>query len=249
MRVVYEFGRALRETGQHLDKVGLRIIDKPIFKESFSRHRAIANLYNKHPEVEADVFVAPNAAVVGRVEILSKSSVWYGAVVRGDFNRVEIGAYTSIGEGAVVNTAKTADGQPDAVCRVGDYVTVGPGAVLQSCTVENDASIGAGAVVMEGALVESHAHVGPGSVVHPDQRVPTGQLWTGNPAQFVRNLTPEEMASFDVNAEACAEAAEEHADTFLPVGQAYREAEGLDGVFSGLNSGKMFTEPRSTPKL
>eukprot|EP00441_Pelagodinium_beii_P013450 CAMPEP_0197682648 /NCGR_PEP_ID=MMETSP1338-20131121/96791_1 /TAXON_ID=43686 ORGANISM="Pelagodinium beii, Strain RCC1491" /NCGR_SAMPLE_ID=MMETSP1338 /ASSEMBLY_ACC=CAM_ASM_000754 /LENGTH=242 /DNA_ID=CAMNT_0043264135 /DNA_START=61 /DNA_END=785 /DNA_ORIENTATION=+ len=224
-RVLYEVGRAFRETGQQLDRVGLRVVDKPIFKEPFSRHRAVFNLFDKHPTVEPNVFVAPNASVVGRVTILHKSTVWYNAVIRGDFNDVEIGGFTSIGEGAVVNTSKSEERTPDNATRIGDYVTVGAGAVLQSCTVESHAVIGAGAVVMDGAIVENHSHVGPGSVVHPDQRVPSGQLWAGNPAKFVRNLTPEEKASFEIEAEAVAETAEEHADVFLEHGAAYLEAE------------------------
>lgn len=183
------------------------------------------NLYDKHPVVDASVFVAPNAAVVGDVRLAHKSSVWYGAVVRGDLNTVQVGGFTSIGEGAVVQTAKDVEGQASAICKVGDYVTVGPGAVLQSCIVESHAKIGAGAVVMEGALVEEHAQVADGAVVHPGRRIPKGQVWAGNPAVFVRDVSKDEMAAMEMEAEAHATLAEEHAHEFLPEGSAYQDAE------------------------
>jgi gamma-carbonic anhydrase len=140
------------------------------------------------------VFVAPNASVVGRVDINQHSSVWYGAVVRGDLNDVSIGAYSAIQDRAVVHTTKSVEGHVSAGTSIGNYVTVGPGALLQSCTVEDYAVIGAGAVVMEGALVEEHAIVAPGAVVHPGRRVPGGQVWGGNPAVYVRDASKAELA-------------------------------------------------------
>lgn len=250
-RVLFELGRALRETGQHIDQIGLRAIDKPIFKEPFSRHRSVMNLFQKFPNVEPNVFVAPSATVVGRVQILDSSSVWYGAVVRGDFNDVEIGAYTSIGAGAVVQSTPTPDGQAPATVRIGDHVTVGAGAVLQGCSVGNEAAVGAGAVVMEGALVEGGSIVAAGAVVHPDQRIPAGEVWSGNPARFERKLTPEEAVSTEGNAEAQADAAKDHAEVFFPTGTAYREAEGLDNgkYLEDVASGVLFTEQKPAPKL
>ena len=73
-----------RETGSAVDRAGLGLLDNAIFKEPFSRHRSIMNLYDKHPVVSPDAFVAPNATVVGRVDVNKCSSVWYGAVVRGE---------------------------------------------------------------------------------------------------------------------------------------------------------------------
>ena len=99
----------------------------------------------RHPWADASVFIAPNASVIGRVDINQYSSVWYGAVVRGDLNDVTIGAYSSIGDRAVVHTTKSVEGHVSAGTTIGNYVTVGPGALLQSCTVEDYAVIGAGA--------------------------------------------------------------------------------------------------------
>jgi len=127
----------------------------------------------------------------------------------------------------------------------------GPGAVLQSCTVENAASIGAGAVVMEGALVESQAIVSPGAVVHADQRIPSGEVWAGAPARFVRKITAEEAASTEGNAEAQADGAKAHAEMFFEEGAAYREAEGVGRgkILDSLNTDAHFVELKPEPKL
>lgn len=140
-------------------------------------------------------------------------------------NYVEIGGYSNVQDRAVIHTSKTVEGKVAAVCKIGDYVTIGPGAVLQSCIVESHVKIGAGAVVMEGALVEEFSYVADGSVVHPGRRIPHGQVWAGNPAVFVRNLTKAEMAAIEQEAEEMADLAAEHAHEFLPVGNVYADAE------------------------
>jgi carbonic anhydrase/acetyltransferase-like protein (isoleucine patch superfamily) len=243
--------------------------------------------------VAPDAFVAPNATVVGRVAVNAQSSVWYGAVVRGDLNTVTIGKYTAIQDRAVVHTAASVEGHVEANTLVGSYVLVGectlralacgraflrscvpflfysasplsflpllppscdpatvcvkqsailtlelhhpsltrrhagPGALLQSCTIQDYAVVGAGAIVMEGALVEKHARLGEGSVVHPGRRIPSGQLWSGNPAVFVRDLSKTEIAEAEGHAQEVAQEAAVHAAEFLPYSTAYRQAEAL----------------------
>ena len=182
---------------------GLRALEKPIFKEPFSRHRPVQNLFERAPFVDVSVFVAPSASVVGRVHINMHASVWYGAVVRGDLNDVVIGAYSSIGDRAVLHTTKSVEGHVAAATTVGQFAAIGPGAVLHSCTVEDYAVVGPGAMVMEGARVESYAQLGAGAVVHPGRRIPGGQLWEGNPAKYVRDLTKAELAVVEAHAKVC----------------------------------------------
>jgi carbonic anhydrase/acetyltransferase-like protein (isoleucine patch superfamily) len=182
---------------------------------------------SRFPVVENDVFVAPNASVVGRVTVGMQSSIWYGAVVRGDNSDVAIGRFTAIKDRAVISTSKSAEGHAEATVRIGDHVIVGTGAMLQSCVVEDCAEIGAGAIVLEGALVEKNAKVGEGAVVHPGRRIPAGQLWAGNPAVYVRDLSKTEVAEAEGHAEEIAESATEHAHEFLPSGSAYRNAEAM----------------------
>jgi carbonic anhydrase/acetyltransferase-like protein (isoleucine patch superfamily) len=106
-------------------------------------------------------------------------------------------------------------------------VTVGHGAVLNSCTIEDEALIGMGAIVMEGAVVERRAMLAAGAVVGPGKRVPAGQLWAGNPAQFVRDLTEDEQEGFKKQAESYSALAAEHASEFPEFGTAYLQAERL----------------------
>ncbi len=103
----------------------------------------------------------------------------------------------------------------------------GPGALLQACTIEDNASVGAGAIVLEGALVERGARVGAGAVVHPGRRIPAGQLWEGNPAVFVRDLTKTELAEAEGHAGEVADLAAQHAGEFLPYTTAFNDAEKL----------------------
>jgi carbonic anhydrase/acetyltransferase-like protein (isoleucine patch superfamily) len=226
-RLTYEVGRAIRETGSAIDRIGLRAIEKPLFKEPFARHRPTMNLFDRHPAVSADAFIAPNAAVVGKVEVQTRASIMYGAVVRGDLNDVLIGAYSSVGDRAVIHTTKSVEGHVSAGVTIGTHVSIGPGAMLQSCTVEDGAVIGANAVVMEGSLVETTAKVAEGAVVHPGRRIPAGQLWAGNPAVFIRDLSKTELADAAGHAEEAADLATEHAHEFLPFNTAYQQAEAL----------------------
>ena len=83
------------------------------------------NLFSRHPHVVSDVFVAPSASIIGEVQVNSRSSVWYGSVVRGDLGSVYIGGYTSIQDRAVVQTVGKVEGLPDSNVRIGDYVVVG----------------------------------------------------------------------------------------------------------------------------
>jgi len=126
-----------------------------------------------------------------------------------------------------VTTAKDVEGQGTGTVKIGNHVTVEAGAVLRSCVIEGHNRIGAGAVINDGALVEEFSVVAEGAVVHPGRRIPGGQLWAGNPAEFVRNLTKDEMAALEVDAEAASSLADEHAAEFLPTSAVHLDAEKL----------------------
>lgn len=127
----------------------------------------------------------------------------------------------------------------------------GPGAVLNSCTVEDQARIGAGATIMEGAVVESMAVVADGAVVHPGRRVPKGQvwifcscffsanleaqLWAGSPAQYVRDLSKGELSASKGEAEAVSDAAADHHYEFMEHSTAYKHAEELKATNAKLH--------------
>jgi gamma-carbonic anhydrase len=136
-----------------------------------------------HPTDLLDFFLCVDRVVV---------SVWYGATVRGDVNKVTVGSKTSIGDRAVVHVAKI---QGDHPTLIGDHVTIGAGAVIHACTIQDFVMIGESAQVLDGATVESNSIISAGSVVTPGTKIPSGELWAGSPAKKVRALTSTEIAS------------------------------------------------------
>lgn len=139
------------------------------------------------PRIGKSVFIAPNAAVIGDVEIGDDCSIWYNATIRGDVNDVKIGKRTNIQDGTVIHVSNSLQGT-----YIGEGVTVGHMALLHACTLEDNAFIGMMACVMDGAVVEKGGMVAAGALVTPGKRIPSGQLWAGRPAKFVRELTDEE---------------------------------------------------------
>ena len=126
---------------------------------------------------------------------------------------------------ALLSTAAAVEGHVEPTLAIGNNVVIGAGALLQSCTVEDGAAVGAGAIALEGSLVEKAAQLAPGAVLHSGRRVPAGQLWAGNPAVFVRELSKAELAAAEGAAEREAETAAMHAAAFPPAsGEAARNA-------------------------
>ncbi len=143
----------------------------------------------KAPRLAASAFLAEGTVVVGDVELGEASSLWFGAIVRGDVNHVRIGARTNVQDLSVVHvTSRT---HPTVI---GDDVTVGHRAVLHGCTVKDRCLVGIGAIVLDGAVVGPDAMIGAGALVPPGMVVPPGTLVLGAPAKVKRPLTPEEVA-------------------------------------------------------
>jgi carbonic anhydrase/acetyltransferase-like protein (isoleucine patch superfamily) len=141
------------------------------------------------PRLHESVFVAEGAVVIGDVEVGERSSIWFGAVVRGDVNAIRIGARTNLQDLTVVHvTSRTP-------AFLGDDVTLGHRVVVHGCTVRDRSLIGIGAVVLDGAVVGPDAMVGAGALVPPGMIVPPGTLALGSPARVKRDLTAEEIAS------------------------------------------------------
>ncbi len=147
------------------------------------------------PRFGKDVFVAPNAVVIGKVELGDRASVWFNCVIRGDGNDIKIGAETNIQDGTIIHIAT--DLYPTII---GERVTVGHGAIIHACTIEDDTMIGIGAIVLDGAVVERGAIVAAGAVVSPGKRVRTGEMWSGCPARFQRPVKTSETEFIARNA-------------------------------------------------
>jgi len=142
------------------------------------------------PKISTSAFIAPNAMIIGDVEIAEGSSIWYNCLVRGDINVIRIGKNTNIQDGTVIHVDRKKYG-----AFIGDNVTVGHMALIHACTLENNSMVGMSATVMDGAVVESGALVAAGSLVAPGKIIPAGQMWAGTPARYVRDLksTDKEM--------------------------------------------------------
>ena len=143
------------------------------------------------PTIASDAFIAPGAVVIGDVVIGSGVTIWFNCVVRGDVNHIRIGARTNIQDGSVVHVSyKT---HPTII---GEDVLIGHMATIHGCTLESKAFIGMRATDMDGVVVEKEAMVAAGALVAPNKRVLQRQMWAGAPARFVRDVKPEELASF-----------------------------------------------------
>lgn len=138
------------------------------------------------PETASAAFIAPGATVVGQVLLKEGANIWYGAVVRGDVERIEIGAHTNIQDGAILH------GDPGKPTILGDYVTIGHRAVIHSAIVERGCLIGIGAIVLDGVRVGEGSIIGAGSVVTKD--VPSRSLVVGVPAKKLREISDEQAA-------------------------------------------------------
>jgi len=165
----------------------------------------IISFAGKTPIIAADAFIAPNATVIGDVVIGEGSSIWYGCILRGDYNVIRVGARTNIQDGCVVHIDSRTFG---AV--IGDDVTVGHMCLIHACTLESGSFVGNKATVMDGVVVESGAMVAAGALVTPNKRVPAGELWGGSPARKLRDLTPAQRATLTLTAKAYAAFAQEH---------------------------------------
>ena len=140
------------------------------------------------PSVHPSVFVAASADVIGRVRLAKDSSVWFGCVLRGDVNRIEIGEATNIQDGSILHV------DDDRPCRLADHVHVGHHVNLHGCVIERGAMVGIGAIVLSGAQVGAGAIVGAGSVVLEGAVIPPRMLAVGAPARVVRPVTAPDLA-------------------------------------------------------
>lgn len=157
------------------------------------------------PDISQAAFVAPNATIIGQVEIGAGVSVWYGAVVRGDVETIQIGAGSNVQDGAVLH------GDPGEPTVLETAVTVGHKAVIHGARVERGCLIGIGAVVLNGVQIGEGSIVGAGSVVTKD--VPARSLAVGIPAKVIRSLSDQEAEDLIKHAQKYEQLARVHAGT------------------------------------
>ena len=162
------------------------------------------------PVVHESAWIAGDATLIGDVHVGRNSSVWFKTVLRGDINRIRIGAYVNIQDNAVVHV-----GHDDAHCTViEDYVSVGHHVTLHGCSIKSETLIGIGAVILNGARVETQSIIAAGALVRAGEIVPSGVLFAGVPGKVIRPLSKEEKLGL-----------RSHPEGYWAVAKKYRDAE------------------------
>ena len=148
---------------------------------------AIYQLGEHAPEIDPSAYVADSATLVGKVTLEANASVWFGATLRGDNERITIGENSNVQEGTVMHT------DPGYPLDIGKNVTIGHQVMLHGCTVGDGSLIGIQAVVLNGARIGKGCLVGAGALVTEGKEFPDGSLILGSPAKVVRQLTQEDL--------------------------------------------------------
>jgi carbonic anhydrase/acetyltransferase-like protein (isoleucine patch superfamily) len=170
----------------------------------------IAGVSGKQPKIDEDAYAAPTSVVVGDVTLAAASSVWYGAVLRGDCDSITLGSGSNIQDNCTVHA------DPGFPAHVGDGVSVGHNAVLHGCTVEDDVLVGMSATVLNGARIGAGSLIAAHALVPQGMQVPPKSLVAGVPAKVKRELTPEEQEGIKANAEFYQHLARMHRDETSP---------------------------------
>ncbi|ANH90474.1 MULTISPECIES: gamma carbonic anhydrase family protein [unclassified Streptomyces] len=171
-----------------------------------TREALVMGIGGREPQVDAEAFVAPSASVIGEVVLGAGASVWYGAVLRGDVERIAVGADSNVQDNCTLHA------DPTFPVSVGARVSVGHNAVVHGATVEDDCLIGMGATVLNGAVIGAGSLVAAQALVPQGMRVPPGSLVAGVPAKVRRELTEEERQGITLNGTMYAELAKAHRD-------------------------------------
>lgn len=155
---------------------------------------AIYQLGEHSPEIDPTAYVAESATVIGKVTLAENASVWFGATLRGDNERITIGANSNVQEGTVMHTDM---GYP---LDIGANVTIGHQAMLHGCTVGDGSLVGIQAVILNGARIGKGCLVGAGALVTEGKEFPDGSLILGSPAKAVRTLTQQDLQGLQAGA-------------------------------------------------
>lgn len=149
---------------------------------------SILRYKNTYPQIAGTAFLASGVRISGDIVIGEHSGLWFNVAARGDVNFIRIGSETNIQDNSVIHVTHGGNGTT-----IGDRVTVGHGAILHACTLEDECLIGMGAIILDGAVIPKHCLVGAGALVAPDKTFEPGTLIVGSPARVKRALTDKEI--------------------------------------------------------
>ncbi len=158
----------------------------------------------KRPQIASNAFVAPTATIIGDVTVGEGASIWFGAVLRGDFGRIEVGKNTSVQDNVVVHVL------PESETVIGENVTIAHGAVIHNCTIQNKAVIGMNVVVLDFADVGEQAMVAAGSVIPDKFKLPARHLAAGVPAQIKKEIDGNSLWWIDLSSQSYQELARKY---------------------------------------
>ncbi len=155
----------------------------------------IYKLADRVPEISPDVFVAPNATVIGSVILEPKSSVWFNVVIRGDMDVITVKEGSNIQDLSVLHTDS---GFP---LTVGKHVTVGHKVMLHGCEIGDYSLIGINSVILNGAKIGKHCIIGANTLIPEGKEIPDGSLVMGSPGKIVKNLTDSQQKLIELSAQ------------------------------------------------
>ena len=166
----------------------------------------LRNFQQFSPQVHHAAYVDEQSSVIGNVTIDENSSIWPMVVIRGDVNKVRIGKNTNIQDGSILHVTHVSESdlafdKGGAPLIIGNNVTVGHGVILHGCTVGDYSLIGMGATIMDHCVIEPYSIIGAGSVLAGGKTVKSGELWVGNPARKVRDLSEKQKKQLQYSAE------------------------------------------------
>jgi len=161
----------------------------------------IRKFLNHTPQIAQTAYIDPDALIIGSVEIGEDASIWPMVVIRGDVNHITIGPHSNIQDGCVLHVShKTEDNPKGGPLTIGNGVTVGHGVILHACTLDDYCLVGMGSTILDHAKMEHHSMLGAGSVLPPGKVIKSGELWLGNPAKKVKDLSQSQIESLEYSA-------------------------------------------------
>ena len=173
---------------------------------------AILPIHGKAPRIHDSAFIAPGCRIIGDVEIGPDASIWYNCVIRGDVNRIVIGARSNVQDGTVIHCDSPKPARPEGFpTLIGEDVLIGHMAMVHGCVLEDRAFVGLGAVVMDGCRIGSEVLLSAGALLSPGKEIPARQLWVGRPAQYLRDLPDKAIAQMQAGVAHYVENARHHA--------------------------------------
>lgn len=156
----------------------------------------IYNFNGFKPNISKDAFIAESADIIGNVTIEKDCSIWFGAVIRGDMNKIYIGEGTNIQDNCILHISKTENS-----IEIGKFNIIGHGAILHGCKIGDNSLIGMGSIILDNAEIGDCAIIGAGSLVTQNKKIPSGVLCMGSPAKVIRELTNEEKEKIKLNSQ------------------------------------------------